>query len=196
MKHAGPEIDGSVRRVATWINVVVIAMVVATLALVMWPRIADAIGATDRTDRSPAYNAGERIDVPEGWYEESPHTLVLFAQARCGACLKAQPFLADLVTMVEGRAAVVLAYPSLALRPGSPTGRHETELRYALSLGIPETAVFEAPSGLRAQVTPTLVLVDRLGTVIGAWEGARPDEQGPIAETIAAAVATSPPAVP
>jgi hypothetical protein len=102
--------------------------------------------------------------------------------------LKAQPFLADLVTMVEGRAAVVLASP--------PAGRHETELRFALSLGIPETAVFEAPSGLRVQWTPTLVLVDRLGTVIGAWEGAPPDEQGPIAETIAAALATSPPAVP
>ena len=188
MKTDRPEIDGAVRRVAVWINVIVVALVVATVALVAWPRIADAIGSPEAAaGRTPAYSPGEAIDVPDTWYDQSSHTLVLFAESTCGACLKAQGFLRDLVATIGGRASVVMA---------SPVGRHEAELSYALALGINDAAVFESPAGLRARVTPTLVLVDRDGTILGAWEGVPPDQQAAIAETIVSSVATSPPVGP
>jgi hypothetical protein len=182
------EIDGAVRRIATWFNVVVAALVTATVVMVTWPRIADAIGSPAvATDVAPAYGAGETIDVPVEWYADSSHTLILFAQSRCGACLNAQGFLADLIATVDGQAAVVLA---------SPAGRHEAELHYALSLGIPDQAVFAAPPGLRARVTPTLVLVDHEGTVLHAWEGAPPDQQAAISAAVADALTPTPPAGP
>jgi hypothetical protein len=189
VKADRPGIDGAVRRVAVWINIIVVGLVIATVALVAWPRIADALGgpAASASGRAPAYTAGDTIDVPGGWYDQSSHTLVLFAQSRCGACLRAQDFLANLVATVDGRAAVVLA---------GPNGRHEAELRYASSLGITNASVFETPPGLRARVTPTLVLVDRTGTVLGAWEGVPPERQAAITQTIVSAVATTPPVDP
>lgn len=182
------EIDGAVRRIATWFNIVVAALVTATVVMVAWPRIGSAVGSPAAArDPEPAYGQGEAIDVPVEWYEGSSYTLILFAKSTCGPCLLAQGFFADLVAAVDGRAAVVFA---------SPDGRHEGELRYALSLGIPDQAVFAAPQGLRARVTPTLVLVDRQGTVLEAWEGAPPDQQAAISAAVSDALTATPPAGP
>jgi hypothetical protein len=93
---------------------------------------------------------------------------VLIAQSACGACQKAEPYFRTLVTHLDGRARVVMA---------SPGPRPDVELAYARRIGIREDAFFTAPPGLRARLTPTLVVVNRSGRIVGAWEGVGPAER-------------------
>lgn len=162
-----PRADRLIHRVSTAASFVLAVALGASLASVTWPRVASALGIEPRTS-GPAYNTGERIDVPADWYRGTAHTLVVFARASCGACEKAQPFLKELVASLEGRSAVVLA--------GGAETRDE-DARFARSLGVADRSIQIAPTGLRVRATPTLVLTDRQGTILEAWEGVGPPEQ-------------------
>jgi hypothetical protein len=166
MATPGADVNTLVKRLTTWTNVVLLIVLALTIALVLWPSIA---GATpdDPAPRPAAYQPGGVIDTPAAWHEASPFTLVLFAQANCGACQRAQPFLATLAADFAGRAPVVL------VTPGGTAG----DSAFGRSLGLADADMHPAPAGLRARVTPTLVLVDRTGRIRLAWEGVPPDRQ-------------------
>ncbi|MEZ5315966.1 MAG: hypothetical protein R2752_01050 [Vicinamibacterales bacterium] len=162
------EPDSFVGRVSTALSAIFVLTLVVTATVVAWPAIAGPSPKVAREPLVPAYRSGDAFDAPAGWYQESPYTLVLFAQSMCGACQKAEPYLRTLVAHLDGRASVVLA---------SPVGRTAGEAAFARRLGLADTALVEAPRSLRARRTPTLVVVDRAGHVLGAWEGVGPDDE-------------------
>ena len=148
----------------------------ASVGVVVWPRVANALGIRPATP-APAYAAGDRIDVPAAWYSSAPKTLILFARASCGACLNAQSFLKTLVSDVTelGGAVVVAGHRETPKDDGA----------YARSLGLQDSAFVVFPEGLRVRVTPTLVIVDRSGAILQAWEAVGPPDRQ---QQIAAAV--------
>jgi thiol-disulfide isomerase/thioredoxin len=105
---------------------------------------------------------------------------VLFARSSCSACQAAHPFLQKLVGSLEGKAVVAMASTEL---------ERDDDLRYGRSLGIDDAVNRVTPGGLRVRATPTLVLVNREGKILGAWEGVGPPErQTQIEHAIATAV--------
>ena len=67
------------------------------------------------------------------------------------------------------------------------------EARFAESIGLSSDAVKRTPAPVRARVTPTLVLVDRTGRVLHAWEGLPPDRQASIRKSVSLAISAESP---
>src|SRR5688572_30512368 len=107
------EPDVLLRRVSMVTSALLVIVLTATGLAIAWPRITAAMGARP-APAPPAYRTGETVDVPAAWYSQSPRTLVLFAQASCGACQTAQPYLQQLIGHLRDRAAVVVASPGTA----------------------------------------------------------------------------------
>jgi len=173
--------DRLVRRVSIAASAGLALMLAATVVYVAWPRVAAAFGSKPApVTVPPAYAAGQSIDAPAAWYADAPRTLVLFARASCAACEKAQPFLKQLVAAMAGQGGAVMAHPP---------GAEADDRRFAKSLGIGDGDVFVTPAGLRVRATPTIVLVDRQGRILDAWEGAgTPERQAEILKSVTAAL--------
>ncbi len=174
-----PLSDRLISRVSVAASIGLAVTLSASVGAVVWPRVAVALGVKP-TPPPPAYAAGDRVDVPASWYAKAPQTLIVFARANCGACQTAQPFLKSLAgTVTAGGGAVVVA------------GHRETpgeDAEYTRSLGLSDSAFVVFPKGLRVRVTPTLVLVDRTGLILHAWEAVGPPErQHEIATAVEAA---------
>lgn len=172
MAGPGTDVNGLIRTLTTWTNVALLALLALTIGLVVYPGVTDA-GATKPA--RPAYEVGTVIDTPADWHAESAYTLVLFAQASCGACQRAQPFLQQVVSEFGARVPVVLV---------SPGADQAGDAQFGASLGLHPDTIRRAPAGLRARVTPTLVLVNRSGTILHVWEGIPPDRQAAIRQAI------------
>lgn len=160
--------DRAINRAATIMLVTCVLLLGVTVVAVSWPRLTTSLGVKPAA-REMAYRTGQAIDVPADWYRQSPYTVVLFARASCGACQQAQPFLAQLVAGLKGRASVVLA--------GSSDVERDDDVTYGTALGLKASAILIAPDGLKVRATPTLVLVNQRGEILGAWEGVGPPEQ-------------------
>jgi hypothetical protein len=170
--------DRLIGRTAGFANATLAVALGITLAVVVWPRIESALGVQPRAE-SPAYATGQTIDVPAEWYQAKPYTLVLFTRASCGACQQAQPFLQQLIADVRAKGEVVVASPGL---------EPDLDREYARQLGVDPAHVRNVPAGLRVRATPTLVLVNQRGRILGAWEGVGPaDQQTTIQKSIHAA---------
>jgi hypothetical protein len=179
-----PSIDRVFGGAALGVSVALALVLVVTLAAVAWPRVAGGTGATSATPPEPAYRAGGTIDTPREWHAGSARTLVVIARSDCGACQQARPYLAELVAEAQARGGVVLASPGLD---------RQAEVAFGREIGLPEEAVKAIPpAGLRATVVPTLVLVDRQGRILGAWEGVPPARQPEIRKAIRAVGAAGP----
>ena len=159
--------DVLLRRVATVTSALLVMLIAGTALTIAWPRIASAMGVRPAPP-PPAYQVGQTIDVPVEWYGSAPRTLVLFGQASCGACQDATLYLRQLVTHLRTRTAVVV---------GSPGNALEDDASWASSFGIERASVYVVPRRLRVRVTPTLVVVNQHGEILGAWEGVGPKEK-------------------
>ena len=162
-----PVSDRWLRRVALALSLTLAASVTATAVVVMWPRVTRAMGMTPPPPE-PAYRPGQTIDTPEDWAQHADKTLVLFAQSACGACQKAKPFFKQLFADLKGRAAVVLS--------SHGTDRKQED-RDRDELGLSAEEIRVTPAGVRVRATPTLVLIDRSGKILAAWEGVGPEPQ-------------------
>jgi thiol-disulfide isomerase/thioredoxin len=162
-----PNADRLVAKTTGLTNAGLVLMLLVTAMTIAWPRATAALGMRPKP-APPAYAAGQAIDTPADWYDHADHTLVVFARASCGACQQAQPFLKQLVDELGSKSAVVLATPGQ-----EPTA----ELGYGHALGLADAAVKTVPAGLRVRATPTLVLVNRQGQIIAAWEGVGPEKK-------------------
>ena len=160
-----------VGKTASITNAGLVLILLVTAMMVAWPRVTNALGM--RRGPLPAYRAGQTIDTPAAWYSGAPYTLVVFARASCGACQTAQPFLKQLVTDLGSKSMVVL---------GTTGKEPKEELGYGQSLGLADASVRVVPAGLRVRATPTLVLVDRDGKILAAWEGVGPEKQQQLIE--------------
>ena len=136
-------------------------MIAVTLGYIGWPRVAAAFGSKP-APRPPAYAAGETVDVPAAWYSDADTTLILFARADCGACQKAKPFLTKIVGLMNTRGAAYMAHKA---------AKDVEDVQFATSLGIKSDHLMVVPAGAKVQATPTVLLVNRQGKIVGAWEG-------------------------
>ena len=156
--------DQLIRRASVAVSAGLALMVVATAGYIVWPQIASKLGVRTGPAAAPApYVAGQQVDVPAAWYADAPQTLIVFARASCAACEKAQPFLKEIVGHMSGHGTAVMAHP---------VGPPEDDKKFANSLGIADDHVMVTTAGLRVRATPTIVLVDRQGRIVDAWEGA------------------------
>jgi thiol-disulfide isomerase/thioredoxin len=178
MTTGNADVNGLVNKLTTWTNIVLLAVAALTIGLVLYPSMAGAVASP--APPPAAYQVGATIDTPADWHQGSAFTLVLFAQSSCGACQRAQPFLKQVVEEFGDRAPLVLV---------SPGPDRAAEVRFGESLGLNDGMIHAAPAGIRARVTPTLVLVDRSGTVLHVWEGVPPDRQQNILESVQSATA-------
>jgi peroxiredoxin len=164
-----------VRRVSIATSIGLAVMLAATLGYIGWPRVAAAIGVKPAV-APPAYTAGEQADVPAAWYRDADTTLIVFARASCAACEKAQPFLTHLVGRMQGRGAAVMAHPP---------GADQADRQFARSLGVADDRIVVVTAGLKVRATPTVILVNRQGRILGAWEGVgKETQQATILKTI------------
>jgi len=159
--------DRMLSRAAVAASVALLAVFAGTLATLAWPRLTGALGATPKAPE-PAYGTGGTIDTPADWHQAAPYTLVLFARASCSACQTAGPFFKGLIDETGGRSQVVLV---------TSAGEQDADALYARGLGLDASSIKTAGPGLRVRVTPTLVLVNRQGTILDAWEGVGPVEK-------------------
>ena len=137
-----------------------VLVVAATLVLLF----VQARRAGDASAVAPAYAVGDSVDLPRSMYDASPYTLVVFARSSCAGCQNAKPFLSRLTAQV-GAAPDVRAL----LVTG---GRDQpAEVSFASEIGLSAGAVAASPPGIRLHSVPTLLLVDREGTIRYAIEG-------------------------
>jgi thioredoxin-related protein len=182
-----PEADRLVDRAAVLTSILLLVIFAGTLGVLAWPRLTGALGVAP-APAEPAYHAGAVIDTPAEWYQAAPYTLLLFARASCSACQAAQPFFKRLVDNIGATVRVVLV---------TSAGEADEDAQYARGLGLQAHSIRTAIPGLSVRVTPTLVLVDRQGTILNAWEGVGPvEKQTEIAETLTSRLASRPVAGP
>jgi thiol-disulfide isomerase/thioredoxin len=160
--------ERSLTRLATAASLISAVAVVATLLVVLWPRVTRAIGMEPKAP-PPAYSAGTTIDTPADWYAHEKVTLVLFARNSCGACQKAAPYLKTLAATVTSSGGHVV-FASTGNEPAD-------DLRFAQTMGLEPVSVKVTPKGLRVRATPTLVLVNARGEILSAWEGVGDDKK-------------------
>jgi hypothetical protein len=176
-------VDRLIDRAAVGASVLLLVVFAGTLGLLLWPRLTGALGVTP-APAAPAYRAGAVIDTPAEWYQAAPYTLLLFARASCSACQTAQPFFKRLIDNIGETVRVVLV---------TSAGEADEDAQYARGLGLQSQSIRTAIPGLSVRVTPTLVLVDRHGTILNAWEGVGPvDKQTEIADALTTRLASRP----
>ena len=179
-------IDRLINRAAIAASIVLLAIFGGTLGTLMWPRISGAVGIQPKPQL--AYESGMAIDTPAEWYQGAPYTLLLFARASCAACQSAEPFFKRLIHDIGSTVRVVLV---------TSAGEADEDARYARQLGLATQSIRTAVPGLKVRVTPTLVLVDRQGTIMDTWEGVGPPEkQSQISVSLTSRLASRPAADP
>ena len=167
--------EGFIRRLSVIVSAGCVIALVGTTGVIAWPRVTHTLGIKPKPAPMP-YLPGGATDTPAEWHTSASHTLIVFARASCGACEKALPYFKQLVEFVSPRAAVVVA--------GGGDARSQ-DAEFARAMGLSDSSFKIAPAGLRVRSTPTLVLVDRQGKILAAWEGVGPPEkQSAIAKMI------------
>lgn len=150
-------------KLAAAVTIGCVAVVAITVAALAMPSLRARLGIAP--GRSASYSAGQRIDVPASLYDSSPLTLFVFARSSCGACQRAKPVFADIARRLPNPSSVRVVLVTTSTR-------QEDEVAYARDLGLDQSHITTLNgAGLRLQVVPTLVLVDRLGEIHYASEG-------------------------
>lgn len=130
---------------------------VSTTAMVGWWQSRSAA-------LKPAYALGETLDVPPSLYAGAEQTLVIFVRESCSVCRAEADGLAKI-------AATLKELPS-PLPTVVVTGSNDVEADSAFARSFGQIRhEHVAFSRLKLQVVPTIVLVDRQGTVLYAREG-------------------------
>lgn len=123
-------------------------------------------GRTIRTGTTPprAPEQGSQLSIPGVSWGESNQTVVLALSDKCRYCSESGPFYQRLARDLSKRSDIRL----VAVFPQEPGAGK----KYLEDLGVPVGQVIQAPlDSLQVRGTPTLVLVDKNGTVTQSWIG-------------------------
>jgi hypothetical protein len=115
--------------------------------------------------RAPSpYQVGERLkDTPGLALSRAGRTLIIMTASTCHFCDDSMPFMRKLTGLAEQVGTRVV---------GVSVEDQATNGAYLRGHGVSVDAVIPLKdNGLRAQPTPTLLLVRKDGTVISAWRG-------------------------
>lgn len=152
---------GLAAKLETVVNVAVLVAALLTTAFFV-----DLFLSRRSDDRRPVLAPGMRLALPTS-HDFSAHekTLIIALQEGCSYCEESVPFYRQLSAALDGDCAeigVVAAMPH-------PRAMAEALLeRHGLSFsGLADTSL----ASLGVAGTPTLILVDRVGTVLDVWVG-------------------------
>ena len=123
-------------------------------------------GRTVRTSSVPpkAPEEGSQLSVPGVTWSDSNQTVVLALSEKCRYCSESAPFYQRLAREFSKRSDVrmVAVFPHKA----------DAGKKYLDELGVPVGQVIQASlDSLQVRGTPTLVIVDKNGTVTRSWVG-------------------------
>jgi thiol-disulfide isomerase/thioredoxin len=149
------EIERYIVRAAVGTVVVALAVVSMT-AIAGWWRLRAAPAAS--------YAVGDKIDLPPDAYSNAEKTLILFVRESCAVCQAEAPRLAELVRRVGLNSTSVAS----VVVTGSARVDDEREFAARFRGAGHRHLPFE---DLRVKTVPTVVLVDRHGTILFAQEG-------------------------
>jgi hypothetical protein len=156
---------GLVGRASLIISWCAVTVVVMSVLLLQMPRLASWLGAGPDP---VAYDRGDRIDLPPELYAASDFTALLFVRSDCVVCQETKTLYAEVVRELK-------TVPGAGILAVIGAPRRDDDTSYAEELGLDatESASVEFTS-LRLRRVPTLVIVDRAGSIIRSWEGAPP----------------------
>jgi thiol-disulfide isomerase/thioredoxin len=164
--------DKIVGRLVVVVAVACVAVIAVTVAALAEPAVRAQFGFGPA--RATSYEVRQRIDLPASAYAAAPRTLVLFARGNCAACRKAAPFFKMLASELAGRGGLQMR---VVMDAASDADRTEA-IAYVASLGLDRTALVAVDlEATRIKRVPTLVLVDRDGTVLFDWESPMPQDE-------------------
>ena len=161
-----------IKRIEVFANIAVIAtsLVVCTVLirrqlLAVKPEVTAPAGDTQlrsKTSLGSSIPPGTKILTPTIDWSKSDRTIVLALSTTCHFCTDSAPFYQQLAHDKRGDVRIVALFPQTV---------HEGRT-YLENLGIKVDEVTQSPlNAVGAAATPTLLLVDRQGTVVDSWVG-------------------------
>lgn len=119
---------------------------------------------TGRIPRSLAYSVGESLDGTGVEFRTHERTVLLFLTTKCGYCTESLPFYGRLAERLaksrQARLAVLSPEPEALVKA------------YLSTHKVPIQEVMQVKAGVfRVDATPTIVIADRAGKVVGTWVG-------------------------
>lgn len=153
-----------------WLTRVIVSLTVSLLCLVAATAVVLSRPAWRERARhalgwSTQFVAGTPSGLPSSLTGGADRTVLIFVSDTCAACQRSQPFHRELLGLAGAR---------LAVRVLLTTSNGSIE-SLAAALGAPADAVIAFdPRGTRLQVVPTVLVVDRAGTVLEMKEGVLP----------------------
>ena len=140
-------------------NIIVIVLAVALGSVFLKDRLSSALPEPN------AVKAGDKLPNLDGWdWSAHEQTLVLGLRKGCHFCEDSTPFYHRLIAQQQGgsNSAIVAVFPD--------TADTVKEVVQSERLGVHALAGVPLDR-LKVDATPTLLLVDRSGTVLNAWIG-------------------------
>lgn len=113
---------------------------------------------------------GTKLPLPDVDWSKSDRNLVLVLSTSCHFCSESTPFYQKLAQMKTGNGNVRL----IAVLPQKVTEAQAYLSEHHISVDEVRQA---NPNTINVRGTPTLVLVDRNGTVVDSWKGKLPPEK-------------------
>lgn len=173
-------------------NIAIITTCVAVVA-VLWIRFSPTAGpsrpaSAEARDVPLSYKPGEHLDdVPDSELSRSDYTLVLILQSQCRFCRESMDFYRELARRRDASRGVLTLG---VLMPDDG----QTARTYLKANGVaPNFVVARWSSRSRRVVTPTVLLVDRTGTLKAAWTGRMgPQAEGELLTRLETAIGTGP----
>jgi thioredoxin-related protein len=133
--------------------------------------------STPNRSLAPQINAGEKLNVSNVDWEQNNKSLVFFLQKGCVYCAASAPFYRQLIAEAN-----IKHVKSLAILPNSM----EDARQYLKSLDLPiENIQIGSLTAYKVNGTPTLLFVDRHGTVRNAWFGTPSEREGEVRKRLA-----------
>lgn len=161
--------DRAVRRGALAIALTLTLIVITTATAIVFPSGREWV--RQRMRWAPAaFTVGAASDLPAGLYDDADFSVLMFATNNCAACQRALPFHQELVRAASNesqwRARLLMT------SPGDDTAA------YAATMALPADRVtrFDA-TGTKLRHVPTVLIVDRHGTVRAMTEGLLADAE-------------------
>lgn len=151
---------------------IAIVIVAILLGIVLVDRYLLRSSPPKPTNALPAMQIkpGTKLSFPDAAWEKSGKTLLLVLSTTCRYCTESAPFYQQLARRKGSREDVRI----LAVLPQSL----DEARKYLGDHGITVDQVRQAALGdVQAKATPTLIIVDKTGSVIESWVGKLPPEK-------------------
>jgi thiol-disulfide isomerase/thioredoxin len=122
------------------------------------------------TVEDPRIKPGTKLSLTGVDWSKSTQTLLLVLSTNCHYCTESAPFYQRLAQRKAGRqdVRVVAVLPQVVSEAQKYLGDHSVSA---------DEVTQSAPGAVYAKATPTLILVDKTGSVLSSWVGKLPPEK-------------------